>query len=103
MYQTTNFSAFCDAFRSCDRSDQFSYNGKKALFDYLEEFEEQTGQSIELDVIGLCCDYVESTFDEVRQSYSLENMSDEDVAEYICENTAYVGLIGVDSILYANF
>jgi hypothetical protein len=103
MYQSINFSAFCDAFRSMDRQDQFTYDAKRALFDYLEDMEDQTGTRIELDVIALCCDYIESTFDEVRQSYSLDDMSDEDVAEYICENTAYVGLIGADSILYANF
>ena len=103
MYQSINFSYFCDAFRSMDRQDQFTYDAKRALFDYLEDMEDQTGQRIELDVIALCCEYVESTFDEVRQSYSLEGMSDEDVSEYICENTTYVGLVGVDSILYANF
>lgn len=103
MFQSVKFSDFCDSFRALDRQDQFTYDAKRALFDYLEDIEDQTGQRIELDVIALCCDYVESTFDEVRQSYLLENMSDEDVAEYICENTAYVGLIGVDSILYANF
>lgn len=103
MFQSVTFSAFCDSFRSLDRQDQFTYAGKRILFDYIEELEASTGTALELDVVALCCDYVESTFDEVRQSYSLENMSDEDVAEYICENTAYVGLIGVDSILYANF
>ena len=102
MYQTINFSAFCDAFRSHDRSGQFTYNGKKALFDYLEDLEEQIGQRIELDVIALCCDYVEATFDEIREAYSLEDMTDEEVGEFISENTIYVGLVD-DCILYANF
>ena len=102
MYQTINFSSFCDAFRSHDRQDQFSYDAKRALFDYFEDMEESTGQTIELDVIAICCEYIESTFDEVRESYSLD-LTDEDVAEWICEHSpAYVGL--VDSrIVFAQF
>ena len=102
MYQTINFSSFCDAFRSHDRQDQFSYDAKRALFDYFEDMEESTGQTIELDVIAICCEYIESTFDEVRESYSLD-LTDEDVAEWISEHSpAYVGL--VDSrIVFAQF
>jgi hypothetical protein len=59
MHQTITFSCFCDAFRSMDRQDQFTYDGKRALFDYLEELEEDIGQPIELDVIALCCEYSE--------------------------------------------
>ena len=59
MYQTVSFSDFCDAFRSMGRNEQFSYEGKRALFDWLEYFEESTGEPIELDVIGLCCDFTE--------------------------------------------
>ena len=50
---------FCDRFKDMDRDDNFSYDGKKALFDYLEELEEDTAQEMELDVIALCCEYTE--------------------------------------------
>ena len=36
MKQTVNFSQFCDAFKLMDRNGQFTYEGKRALFDYLE-------------------------------------------------------------------
>ena len=102
MYQSINFSSFCEAFRSHDRQDQFSYSAKRALFDYFEDMEAQTSQAIELDVVAICCEYIESTFDEVRESYSLD-LTDEDVAEWISEHSpAYVGL--VDSrIVFAQF
>ena len=41
------------------RGDQFSYEAKSALFEYLEEYEQDTETEIELDVIALCCDYSE--------------------------------------------
>jgi hypothetical protein len=46
------------AFKRCER-DNFSYDGLKALFEYLEEYEEGTGEEVELDVIALCCEYAE--------------------------------------------
>ena len=59
MYKTITSSSFHDAFHSMDRQNQFSYEAREALFAYLEEYEESTGQQIELDVIALCCDYSE--------------------------------------------
>ena len=59
MKQTINFTEFTDAFRNYNRQEQFTYKGKKALFDFLEEYEDSTDKEIELDVIALCCDYVE--------------------------------------------
>ena len=103
MYQSIKFSSFCDAFRSHDRQDQFTYGAKRALFDYLEDMESETGQTIELDVVALCCEYSESTFDEIRRDYMLGDMSDEDVAEWINEHSpAYVGLVD-DSLVFAQF
>jgi hypothetical protein len=59
MKEQVSFCDFTDRFRSHDRQDQFSYNGKTALFDYLEEIEEGCDTEIELDVIALCCEYSE--------------------------------------------
>lgn len=50
---------FIDAFRIMGRNENFSYHGKKALFEYLEQYEEDTGEEIEFDVIALCCDFSE--------------------------------------------
>ncbi len=59
MKQTITFGQFQDAFYNMDRQGQFSYPAKKALFEYFEEYEDSVGEEIELDVIALCCDYVE--------------------------------------------
>jgi hypothetical protein len=85
MFTTVTFSAFCDAFRAHDRHDQFSYQGKRALFDFLNEYEDQTGEAVELDVVGLCCDYVEMTTAEVLDYYSVDIGDDEDTDEAVTE------------------
>jgi len=59
MIQTINKSEFTSTFHRAGRGDQFSYEGLIALYDYLEDYEDSTGEQIELDVIALCCDYTE--------------------------------------------
>ena len=59
MKTTVNSSDFVDAFRTHNRGDQFSYEGLKALFERLEQYEEDTGEEMELDVIAICCDFSE--------------------------------------------
>ena len=59
MKQTVNEYDFCHAFVLADRKYSFSYAARKALFAYLEEYEKETGTEIELDVIGICCDFAE--------------------------------------------
>jgi len=65
-----SFSEFCDSF-SGSYEKNFSYEGKRALFDYLEDYEEQTGEEIELDAIALCCEYTEyKNLKELKRSYN---------------------------------
>ena len=73
MKEEVNFSTFCDRFKSMDRDNNFSYDGKKALFDYLEQYEKDTGEAIEFDCIALCCEYTEyESLEEFQQDYNKE-------------------------------
>ena len=78
MKQSANFSEFCDGFRDMGRNEQFTYEGKRALFDYLEDYEESTGEEIELDVIALCCEYTEyASLKDLQEDYTdIESMED---------------------------
>ena len=83
MKKTINFSDFCDAFFNMGRKDQFSYNGKKALFEYIERLERKTGNEMELDIVSLCYDFSEySNVLYAALSYSeftiYENMNEEE-------------------------
>jgi hypothetical protein len=59
MKQSVNKYDFSQAFDNMNRGDNFTMQGRDALFEYLEELEQDTGEEIELDVIALCCDYSE--------------------------------------------
>jgi len=82
MKKTITESDFTAAFHNMGRGDQFSYSGLKALFGYLEEMEEGTGEELELDVIALCCDFAEyDTAIEAASEYSWKPDEDEDDEE----------------------
>ena len=105
LYQTVNFSLFCDAFRGMDRDNNFTYEGKKLLFDYLDESEDD----IELDIVALCCEFAEDTPDGIADAYSIdisecsEEEKIEKVMEYLQGNTIFVGKTAQNSIVYAEF
>ena len=83
MYQSVNKSEFTSAFYNIGRGDNFSHKGLQALFDYLEQYEEETDTRIELDVIALCCDYSESDFETIKKDYSnLEIETIDDLREH---------------------
>ena len=58
MIDTITEYQFTDWFMK-HRPDNFSYEGTKALFDYLEDLEDSIGEKIEFDPIALCCEYNE--------------------------------------------
>ena len=77
-----NFSRFCDEFQRAGRADQFSYEAKKALFEYLDD------EDVELGVIALCCEFTESAADEVRDEHGLDSdMTEQDVFDWLCDQT----------------
>lgn len=93
MKQTINTtSQFVHAFHAMGRGEQFSYNGLEALYNHLED----TDEDYELDVIELCCEWSESTIDEALAYYSLDSL------EELKENTIVLE-IDDDNILYMNY
>jgi hypothetical protein len=82
MKQTINESQFSDAFLRMNRENNFSHEGRKALFEYLEQLEEETGTEIELDVIALCCEYSEyANLKEFQKDYDDSYESIEDIEQ----------------------
>ncbi len=99
MKQTVNFSEFCDRFRDMDRNNNFSYEGKRALLNYLEEYEESTGEEIELDIIALCCEYTEyEDLKEFQDNYG----DDYETMESIEDHTTVIK-IDDDAFIIADF
>tara|TARA_B110000285_G_scaffold133127_1_gene149357 strand:+ start:552 stop:785 length:234 start_codon:yes stop_codon:yes gene_type:complete len=48
-----------------------SYEGALALFEYIEEYEDQTGEETELDVVAIRCEWTEyANFDAALEEYN---------------------------------
>lgn len=75
MKQRVDFRDFERAFEDYGRLNNFP-EGLRELFEYLEEYEDSTGQEIELDVIALCCDFHEEKLQTVLKEYSLESLDE---------------------------
>jgi hypothetical protein len=75
MYKTISEFNFREAFTV--RPDNFSYAGLTALYEYLTQLEEDTGQEIELDPIALCCDFTEypNIIDAASEYFGFEGMT----------------------------
>ena len=108
MKQTIGLSQFTDAFMSI-RPNNFTYEGLVLLFDWIEQQESETGEQQELDVIALCCDFTESTYDEVVKDYTLadgEDLNTEDipqaVIDYLNDETVVIGYTD-ETVIYLNF
>lgn len=97
MYQSINFYQFRDAFNAI-RPNNFTPDGLQALFDHLEDYEEQTETQTELDVIAICCDFVEyETVDEALSNYQLSSL------EELEQMTTVITIPNSDSIIIQAF
>ena len=84
MKEIINKTQFMDRFKEMGRGNNFSYNGLSALFDYLEDLDE----NYELDVIALCCEYSEyKDLKEFQNDYNKEKYPD---METIRDNTQVI-------------
>jgi len=90
-----------DRFISMDR-DYYSYEGYEAIFNYYEDYDE----AIELDIIAICCDFNELTFEEFINDYSLEVEEGEDEEEAVINYLDSVGTwykVLDDTVIYIVF
>ena len=100
MKTTITQSDFVSAFKSnSERKNQFSYGALRALFDYYEELEQQSGEEIELDVVTICCDWTEyATASEAALAYGWETdepegeLYEKEAFDYLCDKTQVINL-----------
>lgn len=97
IIQEVNLYQFRDVFVRAGRRESFSYEGLEHLFNYMEEQAENCGGNYILDVVKLCCEYTESSDDQIAADYDIDLSDCEDeeeeldrVRQYLNKNTAVV-------------
>lgn len=106
LYQTIdNASQFRDQFHRCGRGDQFSYKALGLLFDYLND----CGSDVELDAVGVCCEFSEDTPESIADNYSIDTVGLDDgeikdaVLSFLENNTSIVGETSSGNFVYVQF
>jgi len=96
MIEQVTRNSFIDAFKmSGSYKDNFTYAGLNALFDYLESYEEDTGEKIELDIVAISCDYNEyNDFAELQENYkdieTMEELEEQTIIIRIPESEGFI-------------
>ena len=98
MKRTINESEFVDTFLKV-RPDNFSLDGLKALFEYLEQVEEDMNEEQEFDPIAICCDYSEY---ENLADYNKQHGDSFKALEEIEEQTAVIRIQSSDRFIALN-
>lgn len=81
MFQQISKYDFARAFEQV-RPDNFSRAGLSALYEYLEQLEEDIGNPIELDVIAICCEYAEyESLEEFQEDYGDDYQSIDEIEQ----------------------
>jgi hypothetical protein len=107
LYQTIdNASQFRDQFHRAGRGDQFSYEALGLIFDYLND----CGSDVELDVVGICCEFAEESPEGIAKDYGFDLEGCEDdadisaaVLDYLHNGTSVVGTTSSGTFVYVQF
>ena len=101
IIDTVNEHSFTEAFEKI-RPDNFSYEGQKALYEYLDDLSEDIGTPIELDVIAICCEYSEhESFEELKEYYSCSH--DFEDVESLRDYTTVIEIVNTGRLIIQNF
>ena len=105
MKRTINQYEFLRTFEEWtanDRNTQFSREALIEIFDILTEWEEGTGEEIELDVVAICCSFTEyDNIDEAYKAYecSLNDMDFDSKFDALNYNASAWEIFNTDRIL----
>ena len=95
MKQTVHFEDFRKAFQDI-RPNQFTNDGSKTLYENLIEYEDSTGEELDLDVIAICCDYTEfKSLKDFQNNYnniykSIEDIEDTTMVMQIPDSSGFI-------------
>lgn len=96
-------------FNNANRGDNFSYDGIEAILSIYEDVYGYEGGAFDLDIIATCCEFTESTPEELLSDYDYVCSEGTDEAEkldyvldYLTEHT-HVQELDNGNYLYSNF
>jgi hypothetical protein len=81
MKQTVHLEDFRRSFKDI-RPNNFSHQGLNTLYENLIQYEDDTGEELDLDIIAICCDYTEfKSLKDFQDNYNDVYKSIEDIED----------------------
>ena len=96
MYIQITETMFKDEFKAI-RPDNFTYDGLSALYEWFIDYEEDTGEPMELDVIAICCDFSEEPLEDGLDNYGLDSLDE------LHDNTLVIAVLENGNVIYQIF
>lgn len=101
LIRTVNTSELYHMACRMDRGHNFGYNGWNAIGEYLEQLSDDIGEDVEIDIVGICCEYsMAESVQEFWDACELPTVSDEEwqdmdddkkleaIRDYLQDNTS---------------
>lgn len=83
-----------------DRREQFSREGWRALFRYIDAMDDETGTESELDIIAFCCEFSEfENLEDFQKQYGVKYQTMEDIED----ETAVIPIEGTKRFIISQF
>ncbi len=95
--QAANMLMEFEAFGTCKDAYELCFT----MADWLEQYEEDTGEELEIDPVAIRCEYRAITLDEAREQYSIDE--DVDPLEYLIDSTTVIETDIEDTYIIAVF
>ena len=100
MKKTLSLGEFrSEVYQFEDRREQFSYKGLEALFNYIEQYEEETGEETEFDFVALCCEFTE--YENLKELQ--EDHKDIETMEELEDKTIVIPIEDTDGFIIQDF
>lgn len=95
-----SFGDFWDWLQSSDGyKHNFTYDGAKALFEYLEDYSEETGEVMEYDPVAWCVEFTQyDNLQEVKGNYNDIESEDD-----LLDATSVIGVPNSESYVIQDF
>ena len=89
MIITIKVNGFINGIMSI-RPDNFTPEALNLMFDWFDQYEDDTGEQIEFDPIAICCDFTQATLEEINWDYSKEFTDLGEAVDWINENSIVI-------------
>ena len=107
MFKRVSLQDFKQEFENYGRGNQFSDEALELIYNDLISYEKDSEQSLELDVIAICCEYNEDTVSNVADQcdFALDEMDEDDdeedfVVGKLRDETSVAGVTSDGNIVY---